>query len=97
MNAILDERPAQLEVHGAELLAVSDELRRRGCIVLGMAVTCVSSYRLSLSWPQPKQQPLLENEHLRDHENVHLVRVRKELKQQINATKSNNSMTKQQP
>ncbi|MGA2685900.1 MAG: hypothetical protein ABSF51_12700 [Verrucomicrobiota bacterium] len=56
----LDEHPSQVEVHGTELLTVSAELRRRGCIILGMAVTCVSSYRLSLSWPSPQQVPLPE-------------------------------------
>jgi hypothetical protein len=41
------------------LLTVSAELKRRGCIILGMAVTCVSSYRLTLSWPRPQQAEIL--------------------------------------
>ena len=60
MNAALDEHPNQLEVSGPELLTLVEELKARGCIILGMAVTCVSSYRLSLSWPRPEQVPLPE-------------------------------------
>ena len=58
MNAILDERPTQLEVHGAELLTVSAELRRRGCVILGAVTKRPGSYKLSLSWPRPEQMPL---------------------------------------
>jgi hypothetical protein len=61
-NDILDEQPSQVEVHGPELLTVSAELKRRGCIILGMSVACVSTYRLTLAWPQPKQPALIETE-----------------------------------
>jgi len=62
MSAILDEHPTQLEVSGPELLAVSAELKRRGCIILGMSVACVSTYRLTLAWPRPSQPALIETE-----------------------------------
>ncbi len=61
-TSILDERPASLECQGRELLELAEELRRRGCIILGMSVTCISGYRLALAWPPPQQQVLIEHE-----------------------------------
>ena len=61
-NTILDERPASLECHGRELSALINELRGRRAIVCGMSAACPGIYRLSISWPRPEQQPLIETE-----------------------------------
>lgn len=62
MNAILDEQPASLECHGPELAGLIEALRERGATVCGMVTACPGHYRLSVSWPRPEQQPLIENE-----------------------------------
>ncbi len=61
-SAILDSHPTQIELSGPELLEVSGELRRRGCVILSAVVVCVSHYRLALAWPRPEQQPLIETD-----------------------------------
>ena len=45
------EQPAAVECHGAELAALVESLRARGAIILSMTSICVSSWRLSLDWP----------------------------------------------
>jgi hypothetical protein len=59
------EQPTELECSGSELAALLASLRERGAVVLCLAVTCISSYRLTLAWPELKQktlrQPVTEN------------------------------------
>jgi hypothetical protein len=45
------EQPRELECSGAELSALVESLRARGAIILSMTSICVSSWRLSLDWP----------------------------------------------
>ena len=45
------EQPTELECSGSELAALLASLRERGAVVLCLAVTCISSYRLTLAWP----------------------------------------------
>jgi hypothetical protein len=45
------EQPSAVECSGPELGALLASLRERGAVVLGMTSICVSSWRLSLDWP----------------------------------------------
>lgn len=46
------EKPRSIECAGGELLPLIADLKARGAVVAGMAVICVSRYRLSLYWPE---------------------------------------------
>jgi hypothetical protein len=46
------EFPRLIECNGGELDGLIYDLKERGAVVMGMAVICVSRYRLSLYWPE---------------------------------------------
>lgn len=54
---LLDQRPRVIECTGPELSGVLERVRGDGGIIHGMAVVCVSSWRVSVSWPNEKATP----------------------------------------